>query len=358
VRSPEPSVVRRWAGLGVLVVACSALFALLHLPSAVLFGALTAGLVHALGVRDPLALPQRGTTFAQALLGTAIGARFDLDTLRALEQDWVPVLGVCLATLALSIVAGSVLRLHPAVSPATGAFAMIAGGASGIVAISRELGADDRIVAVVQYLRVLVIILLMPVITQAVFHPGSAPATAPGEQGPAWPVGLLFTVVCVLGGLGLARVVARVVEVPAASLLLPLGVAVAVSLSGVLGGAQVPAVVQALGFALIGVQVGLRFTRDSLRSVLTLLPLALLTIAGLIVASAGLGVLLARATGVGDLAGYLATTPGGLYAVLATAIGTGADITFVLTVQLVRVFVMLFSAPLLARWLRRSGAAP
>ncbi len=52
---------------------------------------------------------------------------------------------------------------------------------------------------------------------------------------------------------------------------------------------------------------------------------------------------------------YLATTPGGLYAVLATAQDGGADATFVLAVQVLRLFVMLLSAPLLARWLRRTG---
>ena len=68
---------------------------------------------------------------------------------------------------------------------------------------------------------------------------------------------------------------------------------------------------------------------------------------------------LASATGQSALDGYLATTPGGLYAVLATAIGNGSDIPFVLTVQIVRLFVMLFSAPLVARLLRtRSSAEP
>jgi uncharacterized protein len=67
-------------------------------------------------------------------------------------------------------------------------------------------------------------------------------------------------------------------------------------------------------------------------------------------------VLLSHVAGVPLLEGYLATTPGGLYAVLATATGSGADATFVLAVQVLRLFVMLFSAPLLARLLRpRSG---
>ena len=49
---------------------------------------------------------------------------------------------------------------------------MVAGGASGIVGISDELGADDRLVAFMQYLRVLVIVALTPVLAALVF-PGA-----------------------------------------------------------------------------------------------------------------------------------------------------------------------------------------
>ena len=50
--------------------------------------------------------------------------------------------------------AGALLALHRDVTPLTGALALVAGGASGLVAIARELGGDDRVVSVVQYLRV------------------------------------------------------------------------------------------------------------------------------------------------------------------------------------------------------------
>jgi uncharacterized membrane protein AbrB (regulator of aidB expression) len=70
-------------------------------------------------------------------------------------------------------------------------------------------------------------------------------------------------------------------------------------------------------------------------------------------ACAGLGVALAAVTDASPLDGYLATTPGGMNAVLVTATSTGADTTFVLAVQVLRLFVMLLSAPLVARLLRR-----
>ena len=344
--------------LAALVIGFAAALGRAGLPSPVLFGALLAGLVVALGTPQVPQIPEAAFSGAQALLGVSIGVLFDLRTLAALRADWLPVLAVCLATLVASVAAGFVLRLHRSVSAATGAFAMVAGGSSGIVAIARELGADDRVVAVVQYLRVLLIIVGMPLVARFVFHSanGSAASTATASGAGSGAaagllVDLLITGVSVAGGLLLARWI----DVPAGSLLLPLTVAVLISLTGVTGTLAVPQALQGVGYALIGLQVGLRFTRASLRAVAGLLPLAVGAILGLIAVSAVLGALLARATGRSALDGYLATTPGGLYAVLATAVGSGSDVTFILTVQLVRLFVMLFSAPLLARWLRRAG---
>jgi uncharacterized protein len=347
----------RWPGLldGALVVAgavaVSLLFDVLGLPSPTLFGGLVAGLVRALAVERRAEVPSPAATAAQAVIGVAMGALVDLETLRAVAANWLPVLLAIVATLALSLAAGLVLRLQPGISPVTGAFSMIAGGASGIIVMARELGADERMVAVLQYLRVLLIVVLMPVVATGIY--GAEPgAGSTGGGGSDWPAGLLFTAGCSMAGL----VVGRLLRLPVVTLLGPMLAAVVVDLTGLSRGAEVPGLLEAAAFLVIGLQVGVSFTRESLRTIGRALPLALVTILGLIVACAGLGALLAAVTGVSALDGYLATTPGGLYAVLATATGVGADATFVLAVQVLRLFVMLLSAPLIARWLRRSGA--
>lgn len=340
---------------GCAVVAAGAVAAVLlgflGLPSPTLFGGLLAGLVRALAFRRRITVPAPPVAAAQAVVGVSMGSLVDLETLRAVAGNWLPVLLVTVGTLLLSLLAGLVLRLQPGISPVTGAFALIAGGASGIIVMARELGADERMVAVLQYLRVLLIVVLMPVVAAGLYgaSPGSGPGA--GDDVPGWPVGLLVTVGC--GVLGL--VVGRWLRLPVAALLGPMVLAAAVDLSGLGHGVQVPDAVGVAAFLVIGLQVGVSFTRESLTTIGRALPLALGVILGLIVASAGLGAVLAATTGASALDGYLATTPGGLYAVLATATGSGADATFVLAVQVLRLFVMLLSAPLVARFLRRSG---
>lgn len=347
---------QRLADLAAVVagaVAGTFAFAALGLPSPALFGGLLAGLVRALAVRRRVVLPESATTAGQAVVGVAMGALVDPETLRAVAENWLPVVLVTVATLALSLAAGLVLQLQRGISPVTGTFAMIAGGASGIIVMARDLGADERMVAVLQYLRVLLIVALMPVVAALVY--GASPSgsgAVVGGAGPDWPLGLLFTAGCGVVGL----VAGRLVRLPVASLLGPMVVAAAVDVGGWSRGAEVPELVGTAAFLVIGLQVGLSFTRGSLRTIGRALPLALVTLAALGVACAGLGAVLSAATGVSALDGYLATTPGGLYAVLATATDTGSDTTFVLAVQVFRLFVMLLSAPLVARVLRRRRA--
>jgi uncharacterized protein len=341
--------VRAWLLVVGVTALASVAFTALGLPSPVLFGSLVGGMVHALTARDELDMPPVVFRVGQALVGVVIGALVKLPTLVRLTADWPSVLLVTLGTLLISVLAGRLLALHRDVSPATGAFALIAGGASGIVALARELGADDRVVTIVQYLRVLLVLLAMPLVAGLLFHPPSGRGTLTAGGPTRWLPDLVFVALSVSIGLLLQRVVRG----PATALLGPLLVAVVISASGVLGAVSVPAVLENVGYALIGIRVGLRFTRASLRSIARLLPLATLLIVLVIGACALLGLLLSAVTGVDRLTAYLATTPGGLFAVLATAADSGSDVTYVLAVQVIRVFAMLLFAPLLGRLLRR-----
>ncbi|MGY1600736.1 AbrB family transcriptional regulator [Geodermatophilus sp. SYSU D00815] len=337
------AVVVAGAGAGLLLD-------LAQVPSAPIFGGLAAGLARALLGRTPERVPRPVNTAAQAVVGVSVGFLVQPSTLGALAEHWLPVALVTLGTLAVSLVAGQLLRLQRGISPVTGAFSMIAGGASGITAVARDLGADEQVVAVLQYVRVLIVLVAMPVVATTVYG-ASGGSAAPAQAGAGWPTGLLFTAVSAAAGL----VLGRLARIPVGSLLGPMAVAAILDLTGGAQGATVPAPVEWAAFLAIGLQVGLGFTRESLRLVGRALLPAVALIVGSVVACAGLGLLLSRATGVGLLEGYLATTPGGLYAVLATATGSGADATFVLAVQVLRLFVMLFSAPLLARLLRPRG---
>jgi membrane AbrB-like protein len=147
--------------------------------------------------------------------------------------------------------------------------------------------------------------------------------------------------------------VATRLRLPAPVLLGPLILAAVLTLSGVTADVAVPPLLRETGFALIGLYIGLGFERDVLRRIARLLVPVAVAIAALLVACFGLAALLTVTADVKLLDAYLATTPGGLYAVLPIAFGSGADTTFVLAVQGLRLFAMILAAPLVVRWLVR-----
>lgn len=342
----------RWLLLAVLTVAGTAAMTALAVPSPALFAGLFVAAALALTGLGPARVARPITSGGQAVIGVVIGLLARPDTLASVAAQWLPVLLISLGTLLVSMAAGLLMGLQRGVTPLTGMLAQTAGGASGLVAISRELGGDERVVAVIQYLRVGLVTATMPVVATLVY--GARPGS-PGESGSTpvtdapWWVGLVVTAVCVAVGVPLGRLA----RVPAGSLLGPMVVALAASLSGLSFGASVPMLLVGVAYAVIGWQAGLRFTRQALSTVARVLPLATVLILTVVVVSAGLGLLLSHFTGMTLLEGYLATTPGGVYAVLATAISSGVDVTSVLAVQVLRVILMLLVAPWLARLVGR-----
>lgn len=340
-------IVWRWLLLAVATVAVTLPLEYLGVPSAALFAALLVGIALALLTWAPAGVPRKAGLIAQGVLGVYIGTMVHNDALAAVGGDWPIVLGVAVATLGLSVIAGALLGLQRDVSPLTGSLALVAGGASGLVAIARELGGDDRVVAVVQYLRVAVITASMPVVVTLVYHAEkTGQATLPNDNETApWylSVGVLVVLVAV------GATVGKLIRLPGAGLLGPMALTITLELTGYSFGLSVPVILVQLGYAVIGWQAGVAFTRESIKAIGRALPAALALIILLNVACAGLGVVLADAVGLSPLEGYLATSPGGIYAVLATAVETGSNVTFIVAAQLVRVLLMLFVAPLMAR---------
>jgi uncharacterized protein len=323
------------------------------LPSPYLFVSILVGLVFALGLPGRLTLPPGFFRAGQAVAGVVIGTLLHTSTLSALGIRWIPVILVSAATLALTIGAGVLLARIAPVDRATASLGMVAGGASGIVAMADDLGADDRLVAFMQYLRVAVIVFATPLLVSFAFpsaHAGSAGGGGPvlGSAG-GWAITLAVAVA--------GSVLGPLVRLPAGVLLGPLLLAAALTLGGVID-ITVPPLLREASFAAIGLQIGLRFERETLRSIARLIVPVMVSIFALGAGSFVLAWLLELTAGVSLLDAYLATTPGGLYAVLPIAVGSGADSTFVLAVQGLRILVMVLAAPALVRLLLRGGAQP
>lgn len=328
-----------------------------ELPAGWLVGPMLATLLLALKRPIQVNIPSWVHLGAQAVIGVALSASFTPSSLEVLAGHWAPVLVVVCMVLLLSVLGGLALGRMGGLDPATASLGALPGGAGGMVAMSEDLGADARLVAFLQYTRLVMVVFLASLLAHVVVRIGASPAPpaapqvvagAPGEGAPMMAY-LLAGGLAVAGAWAGARL-----RIPAGAMLGPMFLGLALGVFGVSRGALPPGVLQA-SYLIIGVWVGLRFDRESLRRIRRLAPAVLALGLALIGGCALMGWTLSAVTGIDPLTAYLATTPGGMDSVTIAALESGADTSLVFAVQMMRLLLVIFAGPPLVRWLTRTG---
>jgi membrane AbrB-like protein len=289
------------------------------------------------------------------MIGIVLASSFRPDSIPVIIANWPAVLLVVAGTLTLSWTGGFVLSRVTAIERKTTIVGSLPGAAAGMIAVSESLGSDTRLVALIQYIRVVLVVLSATLISRFL---GSQGTQALSSDSPVIPSvsssqeALLIygasALVALSGAWGGLRL-----KVPAGALLGPLVIGVVLKEIGLLS-VGLPDGVSQVAYAVIGVQVGLLFDSSSLRRAGRVLPAVLVSTILLMIGCAGLGLILSAVTDTNLLTGYLSTTPGGLSSVSIIAVESEADPSLAITVQMLRVFAVISVAPLLTRrW--RSG---
>jgi hypothetical protein len=134
--APRGRLLLHWVLLALAVAVLTSGLAALKAPSPALFAGLLAGVTYALRARAELRTPTAQLTIGQAIIGVTIGAHVQVSMVETIAARWSPVLLVSLATLMLSLAAGPAMGRLSHVDRVTASFGMIAGGASGLTAVS------------------------------------------------------------------------------------------------------------------------------------------------------------------------------------------------------------------------------
>jgi len=345
-----------WILLGISSVLMGLLAQYMGMPAGWLVGPMLVAVALALVWPASPTVPRWGRVASMSVIGSMLAATFSPSVFPLIAANWLPVLLVVVSTLLLSVAVGFLLSWVAPLDHKTAALGTLPGAASGMLAMSGSLGADPRLVAVMQYTRVIVVVLSAALIARFGLVPGTAshPILAQGLQTSTsqgivlvhnpWLIYALTALVAMLGAWAGTRL-----RLPAGALMGPLVFGVALEVLGVMRLAWPPGVPQ-IAFLVLGLWVGLLFDRASVKSVGRLLPFVLASATGLTVACAGLGWALTVITSIDGLTAYLATTPGGIDSVAVIALDSGADAPLVLAVQMLRLFVVILAGSLLGRW--------
>lgn len=336
--------VAQWA----LILPASALLAWLlwiaGLPAALLLGPMAAGIAGGLcGLTVRVrTIPY---TAAQAALGCMIAGSLSPSIVGTFLRYGLLFVAMVLATIVASVIMGWFLARWRVVPGTTGLWGTSAGAASAMVVLADAYGADVRLVAFMQYLRVVSVALAASLV--AGLWGGKA---AMDRSAVVWfPALHLGDMLGILALVGLGMAAGRLRKFPSGALVTPMVVGALLHAFGLVNIAM-PEWMLALTYAGIGWRIGLAFTRESLRHAARALPLILLSILLLIAFCGGLAFLLTRIVGADPLTAYLATSPGGLDTVAIIAAGAeGVDMPFVMSMQTVRLFLVVLTGPPLAR---------
>jgi membrane AbrB-like protein len=332
-----------------VLLAASALAAgllqLARLPAALMLGPLAvAVLVQTAG--GAVKVPRALMTAAQAVIGCLVARSITPAIVSGFASHWPVFLGVVALSITASAGIGWTMSRLRIVPGTTAVWGMLPGAATIMMVMAEAHGADFRLVAFMQYLRVVLVAAAASVVALLFVHGGGGGRFAGGYFPPTHWLDLAATVGVALvgGGLGLAS------RVPAGALLGPLALGAALNVAGWVT-IELPPVVLIASYAVIGWNTGLRFTRDVLRAAARALPQSLGATAILMAFCGVLAWLLVVLLHVDPLTAYLATSPGGVDAAAIIAASTKVDTPFVMAVQTLRVIVVLAIGPPVARWM-------
>jgi len=335
----------QWASLILVSALCVALLRVAHVPAALLLGPMAAGVVIAT-VQGSLGVPRWLFLSAQGVIGGMIASRFSLSLARNIACGWKLYLLVTASVLGASCLLGWALAHWRVLPGTTAVWGTSPGAATSMIVMAEAYGADARLVAFMQYLRVVLVAVLASIIAHFAMHQVATASNVPWF-GPIESVRFGETLVLVFGG----AAVGRLLSIPAGALLVPFIVGSAMNFAGWLK-PELPPWLLAASYALIGWTVGMRFTRDILVYAMRVLPRVLVSIVTLIGVCGLIAVALTHLGGIDPLTAYLATSPGGADSAAIIAASSGkADMGFVMALQMVRAITVIFVGPPLARFI-------
>lgn len=339
------------------------LFTLIHVPLSWMLGPMTAAILWTTFTRRKLQWPLSLRNGGLIILGYSMGLSFTLESAKQVYLHLPNMLIATILTIGFSLAMSLVIARRTAVSPASAMIGSIPGGLSQMVVLSEEIkGADATIVALMQTIRLLLIIFIIPFLTvhglagevvsleQAGLNPNA------GTEG-------LWTSLISWGEIVLSR--------PLFAALLLIGVFVACRLAvrlhfptpyflgpilfiGILSVASMEPIELPSLFILIaqwslGIYLGMGIKLSSLKEAKLLLPYTMMTNLALIAFTLLLSALFSFVFPITLLTAFLGMSPGGMAEMGVTAALVGADISLVVAYQMFRILFILFIVPYLLR---------
>ena len=163
----------KWAILLLVSLAFIVPLELMHLPAALLLGAMAAAILVAV-FDGKLAVPHWPYVLAQGLIGCLVARSIGPAILSTMAQQWPLFLaGVC-SVLLVSTSLGALLARWKVLPGTTAVWGSSPGAATVMVLMSEGFGGDPRLVAYMQFLRVMLVALAASIVARLWVAPAAS----------------------------------------------------------------------------------------------------------------------------------------------------------------------------------------
>jgi membrane AbrB-like protein len=342
----------QWAALLVTTLVSVWLFRLIGLPAALFLGAMAAAILIA-WFEGRVKMPPWLFIIGQGFVGCLVARSIGPNILATMFRQW-PMFLICVGLVILFAAAiGALLARWKLLPGTTAVWGSSPGAATVMVLMAESFGGDMRLVAVMQYLRVVCVGLFASIFARAWAPAGVVAPLALDWFPPIAAGSLMETVALAIAG----AIIGVKSKIPAGAMLVPLFVGAALSTGHVIA-ITLPPWLLAGSYALVGWSIGLRFTRDIILHAARQLPVIAASIFTLIALCGGLAYALHATVGTDPLTAYLATSPGGADSVAIIAASSKVDIPFIMAMQIGRLLLVILIGPSLARMIARWTAEP
>jgi len=327
----------------------------LHLPLALLLGALLAtGTVAALDWRpfgQRILLPMKLRSAFVPVIGVSIGGAFTPEVAGQMLA-WSASLLALFLFLPLLHGTGFLIYRRGGLPRVESYFGAAPGGLIETVQMGEEAGGDPRLMTVLQFLRLILTIIAVPLIFAALT--GGAVGSASGVTLPAAKVALTPVEVGFLIAVGAAGVlVGRMLRFPAYIMTGPILFSALAHGTGLVHGVP-PEWLVGVTQVVVGCGLGARFAGVDHRLLLRALRLAAINAAVALALTFAFAAALGPVVGEPVAAVFLAYAPGGLAEMSLVALSLNMSVVYVTIHHILRIVLSVFAARIGAVFLRKT----
>ncbi|MBB6449944.1 hypothetical protein HNR44_001922 [Geomicrobium halophilum] len=306
-------------------------------------------------------IPKSWIWIGQGILGVQLGLYVNITLIETLSSYWLIIIAVLILSILFAFLTGLLLFYFTETDLLSSFIATAPGGVVAMPAYAQETGANVGTVSLTQVLRIVLVISTVPVLLS--FN-GDSEASAAAIQSITYEASSLpmafpqlgWTITLIALAL-LGIFLAKKLKIPTPWLL---GAMITVGIFNLISSPADPSAVLwwpdwALNIAqlFIGASIGAWMQRSLFRDAKAVIIFGGIGSLTLIIALAACSVLVASLTKLDMVTAILAFSPGGVAEMAATAVELGADSTFVVTVQVIRIMAVLLILPPLFQILRK-----